>query len=50
MGELWKRKLVECSPGDKWDEDKKTKTYMEKYGIANVRCGSYCKITLAQTQ
>ena len=33
--------------GDKFDEDKLTKQYMEKYGIGNVRGGTYCQITLS---
>lgn len=52
-GCAWTRKyrpieLVECTPGDKFEEDKKTKQYMDKYGIDNVRGGSYCQITLDQ--
>lgn len=33
-----------------FDEDKVTKEYMSKYGIANVRGGSYCNVVLDETQ
>ena len=32
---------------DKFEEDKVTKQYMEKYGIDNVRGGTYCKLVLS---
>jgi hypothetical protein len=31
---------------DKYDEDKWTKIYMDKYGIENVRGGTYCQMSL----
>ena len=31
---------------DKWDENKWTKIYMEKYGIENVRGGDYTRVKL----
>ena len=34
---------------DSFDEDKYTLIYMEKYGIDNVRGGSFCSINLSQT-
>ena len=52
-GCAWTRKykpteLVECFQGDNFDEDKKTKQYMDKYGIDNVRGGSYSQVKLDQ--
>ena len=39
-------KLLELVKGDNYDEDKYTLKYMEKYGINNVRGGSFCEIKL----
>ena len=40
-------KILEIIPNcDEYDEDKYTLKYMEKYGINNVRGGSFCEIKL----
>jgi hypothetical protein len=43
-------KVFDIIPGcDDYDEDKYTIQYMEKYGILNVRGGSFCEIKLSDT-
>ena len=52
-GSSWTKKyeplsIVEIIPNcDSYDEDKHTIRYMEKYGINNVRGGSFCQINLS---
>ena len=43
-------KVIDIIPGcDDYDEDKYTIQYMEKYGVNNVRGGSFCEIKLSDT-
>ena len=54
-GSAWTKKyrpvsLVETIKGGIFDEDKVTKQYMAKYGIDNVRGGSYVQIQLSEVQ
>ena len=51
-GSAWTKKykptkVLELIPDcDEYDEDKYTRKYMDKYGINNVRGGSFCEIKL----
>lgn len=51
-GASWTKKykpceVIEIIPGcDMYDEDKYTRKYMDKFGVDNVRGGSYTTITL----
>ena len=51
-GALWTKKynplnVLEIIPDcDDYDEDKYTRRYMDKYGIDNVRGGSFCEVIL----
>lgn len=51
-GSAWTKKykptkVLELIPNcDDYDEDKYTRKYMDKYGIENVRGGSFCEIKL----
>ena len=54
-GSTWTTKykpieIIEQINGDDFDEDKYTKMYMKKYGIDNVRGGSYVQIKLSSSQ
>jgi hypothetical protein len=54
-GSAWTKKykpiqVLELIPNcDKYDEDKYTRKYMDKYGMNNVRGGSFCKIILNES-
>lgn len=41
-------KVLSQIKGDEFDEEKYTLIAMEKYGIDNVRGGSYCQVKLSQ--
>ncbi len=44
-------KVLEIKPNcDDYDEDKYTRIYMDKYGINNVRGGSFVSVKLSKTQ
>ena len=54
-GSAWTKKykpiqLLELIPNcDDYDEDKYTRIYMDKYGMDNVRGGSFCEIILNES-
>jgi predicted GIY-YIG superfamily endonuclease len=43
-------KIVSISPGDNFDEDKTVLEYMSKYGIDNVRGGSFSNMKLGKSE
>jgi hypothetical protein len=44
-------KVLEIKPNcDDYDEDKYTRIYMDKYGISNVRGGSFVSVKLSKSQ
>jgi len=43
-------KVLSIENGDAFDEEKYTLIAMEKYGIGNVRGGSYCKVNLSKEE
>lgn len=54
-GSAWTKKykpieVLESFPGDCFDEDKTLKVYMSKFGIGNVRGGSYSNLKLTKNQ
>ena len=55
LGSKWTKihkplKVLTEIKGDEFDEEKYTLIAMEKYGIDNVRGGSYCKIKMSQEE
>jgi len=54
-GAVWTKKyrplnILEIIPDcDDYDEDKYTRRYMDKYGIDNVRGGSFCEVILDES-
>lgn len=53
-GSEWTKKYkpiecIELKEGDEYDEDKFTIKYMTKYGMNNVRGGSFCEMKLSES-